>query len=102
MRGDLNQRLMIACPRCGRESSEYRWSMKTAARFSVGADTCPTFIQVLLAAQEGRGAEYDGYRLICPHCHNGVNFDELGALPPPAAVTAYAAARGAEYCRHWY
>ncbi|MDO4540441.1 MAG: hypothetical protein Q4B48_04995 [Syntrophomonadaceae bacterium] len=93
---------MIGCPRCGRKSSEYRWSMKTAARFSVGADTCPPLIQVLLAGLDGRGDDYDGYRLICPGCNNGVNADELAALLAEAEIRAYAAGQGAQYCDYWY
>lgn len=94
-------RLMIACPQCGRQNSEYRWTLKTAARFSIGADTCPSLIMVLLTELQGQGGEFYGYRLICPCCHQGVNREEL-TLPPTEAIWDYARGQGEAYCTAWY
>ncbi|MBO8158397.1 hypothetical protein [Thermosyntropha sp.] len=93
-------RLAIKCPYCKRESDEYNWSLATAARYSIGEDTCPVLIQVLLAYINGNGDMFDGYRLVCPKCYHGVDFTELSP-PPKQEIEEYAAKAGEEYCNMW-
>lgn len=101
MRKDNQAKLMIKCPNCNNEINEYNWTLKTAARFSIGEDTCPTFIMVLLEAVKGNPETFDGYRLICPKCYYGTNFEDL-TLPDHDNILKYAEAVGEEYCKHWY
>ncbi|HHW61009.1 MAG TPA: hypothetical protein GX404_03790 [Syntrophomonadaceae bacterium] len=93
-------KLSIQCPACKRSSEEYSWTMKTAAMFSIGEDTCPGVLQVMLATLDGEGEYFDGYRMVCPRCHNGVNFDEI-QLPAEEEIRAYAEAAGEEYRNLW-
>ncbi|SHG63139.1 hypothetical protein SAMN02745221_00649 [Thermosyntropha lipolytica DSM 11003] len=92
--------LMIKCPYCGRESNEYNWSLATAARYSIREETCPVLIQVLLATINGEGEFFAGYRLVCPKCYYGVNFEEL-TLPAEKDIREYAAKAGEDYCQMW-
>jgi ssDNA-binding Zn-finger/Zn-ribbon topoisomerase 1 len=92
---------MIKCPACKKESNEYNWSMKTAAKFSIGAETCPTLIQVLLEWVKGNEETFDGFRLVCPRCNFGINFEDL-PKPDGDAILRYAREVGQEYCEHWY
>lgn len=101
MRKDLQAQLMIKCPCCKKNRNEYNWSLKTAARYSIGAETCPTLIQVLLASLRGEEDIYAGYRLVCPKCNYGINYEEL-ERPDAQQIQWYAQAVGDEYCNHWY
>ena len=101
MREDMNSQLMIKCPACKKGRNEYNWSLKTAARYSIGADTCPTLIQVLLSSLEGDEETFAGYRLVCPKCNYGINYENL-EKPDAEAIRAYAKAVGEEYCYFWY
>lgn len=101
MRLDPTAQLMIKCPSCKKTRNEYNWSVKTAARYSIGEDTCPTLIQVLLASLRGEDQLYAGYRLICPKCNYGVNYEDL-EKPDTEKTLLYAQAVGKEYCDHWY
>lgn len=92
--------LMIACPRCGKPSNEYNWTLKTAAYFSRGEETCPTFIQVMLDALNSPAPSFEGYRLLCPLCNQGSDFEEI-TLPPKDEILSYAEAMGDEYCEAW-
>lgn len=93
--------LLIRCPECRKLSREYNWTLKTAAHFSCREDTCPTVIQVILAAMEDQGQSFDGFRMICPRCNYGINFDRI-KLPDPDQVQRYVEEVGEEYCRGWY
>lgn len=101
MRKDTTAQLMIKCPACKKSRNEYNWSMKTAARYSIGEETCPTLIQVLLASLRGEDEVFDGYRLICPKCNYGINYEEL-EKPAEEQILAYAQAVGEDYCEGWY
>lgn len=101
MRKDRSGQLIIRCPECRKGSNEYNWTLKTAAHFSIGEDTCPTVIQVLLAALAGEGDYFDGFRMICPRCNYGVDFTRI-EMPAPEAVREYARAVGEDYCQGWY
>ena len=101
MRKDRTAQLMISCPSCKKSRNEYNWSVKTAARFSIGEETCPTLMQVLLASIRGEEALYDGYRLICPKCKYGINYEDL-SKPDPEKILQYAEAVGQAYCDYWY
>lgn len=101
MRQDLKAQLPIKCPACKKSRNEYNWSLKAAARYSIGADTCPTLIQVLLASLDGDEETFAGFRLICPKCNYGVNYEDL-EKPAPDDILAYARAVGEEYCYFWY
>lgn len=92
--------LMIKCPYCGRESNEYNWTLATVARYSVGEETCPVLIQVLIANIEGNGDFFDGYRLVCPKCYHGIDFTELD-LPDDKSIKEYADKAGEDYCQMW-
>lgn len=96
---DPNAKLMIKCPYCKRESNEYNWSLQTAARFSIGADTCPTLIMVILANLKDSDT-FAGYRVVCPYCFHGINFEEL-TLPDNEAISTYARLVGDEYASMW-
>lgn len=100
LRKNTNAKLMIKCPNCKKDSNEYNWSMQTAARFSIGIDTCPTLIMVLLAAVNGTSDDFAGYRVVCPHCYHGINFEEL-TLPDKDNILAYADLVGEEYINIW-
>ncbi|MEA1959898.1 MAG: hypothetical protein U9N81_01175 [Bacillota bacterium] len=93
--------LKIQCPACKKESNEYNWTLKTAAKFSIGEETCPTVIQVLLALVHGDEETYDGFRMVCPRCNYGVNFDEV-SKPDSESILRYADEVGEEYCDYWY
>jgi phage FluMu protein Com len=101
MRNDMNAQLKIKCPGCKKSRNEYNWSLKTAARYSIGADTCPTLIQVLLASLDGDEETFAGFRLVCPKCNYGINYEEL-EKPSAEEILAYARAVGEEYCYFWY
>ena len=96
---NANARLMIKCPYCKRESNEYNWSLQTAARFSIGEETCPTLIMVLLTNQDDPET-FAGYRIVCPHCFHGINFEEL-TLPTKEEIENYAKLVGEEYTKMW-
>lgn len=93
-------RLMIKCPYCNRESNEYNWSLATAGRYSIRDETCPVLIQVLLAHINGEGEFFAGYRLVCPKCYYGVDFEEL-VLPAEKDIREYAEKAGEDYCQMW-
>ncbi|HOQ09647.1 MAG TPA: hypothetical protein PLG09_05935 [Syntrophomonadaceae bacterium] len=93
--------LMIRCPECKRLSNEYNWTLKTAAHFSIGEETCPSVLQVILATLEGQGDMFDGYRMICPRCNYGIDFSRID-LPDYDAVMNYAQLVGEDYCQGWY
>jgi len=101
MRIDRSVQLMIKCPSCKKSRNEYNWSLKTAARYSIGEETCPTLIQVLLSSLDGDEETFAGFRLICPKCNYGINFEEL-EKPDAEQVRSYARAMGEEYCMFWY
>lgn len=98
--GEQAVELKIRCPECRKPSNEYNWTLKTAAHFSCGADTCPTVIQVILATLDGQGDIFDGYRMICPRCNYGINFTRID-MPDADQVEIYAQAMGEEYCQAW-
>lgn len=100
LRKNTKAKLMIKCPNCNRDSNEYNWTMQTAARFSIGIDTCPTLIMVLLENINGNADDFDGYRVVCPHCYHGINFEELN-LPDKDEILAYADLVGDEYIYTW-
>jgi hypothetical protein len=93
--------LMIRCPECRKQSNEYNWTLKTAAHFSIGEETCPTVIQVILATLEGQGDFFEGYRMICPRCNYGIDFTRI-EIPDHDAVMNYAQLAGEDYCQGWY
>jgi hypothetical protein len=93
--------LMIRCPECRRQSDEYNWTLKTAAHFSIGEETCPTVIQVILATLEGQGDLFAGYRMICPRCNYGIDFTRI-EIPEYEEVMDYAQLAGEDYCQGWY
>lgn len=93
-------KLMLKCPYCKRQSNEYNWSLQTASRYSIGAETCPTVIMVLLETINGNKDAFDGFRLVCPRCYHGVDFEEL-SLPPKEDILHYADEVGDEYCQAW-
>lgn len=100
LRKNTKAKLMIKCPYCKRDSNEYNWSLQTAARFSIGIETCPTLIMVLLAAVNGTVDDFAGYRVVCPSCFHGINFEEL-SLPNADDILAYADLVGEEYINMW-
>ena len=97
---NVQAKLMIKCPVCKKDSNEYNWSLQTAARFSIGADTCPTFIMVMLEAIKGDPEIYSGYRVVCPRCYHSVGFEEL-TLPGDSDTLKYAEQVGVDYCNYW-
>lgn len=101
IRRDRSAQLIIRCPECRKSSNEYNWTLKTAAHFSIGEDTCPAVIQVLLAALDGEGDLYDGFRMICPRCNYGIDFTRI-ELPDEESVRNYARSVGEDYCQSWY
>ena len=68
--------LMIRCPECRKQSNEYNWTLKTAAHFSIGQKPVHRY-QVILATLEGQGEFFDGYRMICPRCNYGIDFERI-------------------------
>lgn len=96
---NANAKLNIRCPNCKRDSNEYNWSLQTAARFSVGAETCPTLIMVILASYDEPDT-FAGYRVVCPHCFHGINFEEL-TLPSDEEILNYATLVGDNYANMW-
>lgn len=101
MRKDNSARLLLQCPNCKKEVNEYNWTLETAAKFSIGEDTCPALIQVLIEDLNGNGSFFDGFRLICPFCHYGVNYEDINK-PEREQILEYAEAVGEKYCEHWY
>lgn len=100
LRKDPHAKLMLKCPYCKKASNEYNWSLQTAARFSIGTDTCPTLIMVLIATSKGNQDDFAGYRLVCPNCYHGVNFEEL-ELPSQEEIQAYSDLVGEKYINTW-
>lgn len=96
---NANAKLIIKCPNCKRGSNEYNWSLQTAARFSIGEETCPTLIMVILANQEDP-ENFAGYRVVCPNCFHGINYEEL-TLPPDDEIENYAKLVGDDYTNMW-
>ena len=100
MRTSKNTVLKIQCPVCKKQSNEYNWTLKTAAKFSIAAETCPTVIQVLLESVRGNEASFDGFRLVCPRCNYGVNLEDL-PMPDADSILRYASEVGHAYCECW-
>lgn len=100
LRTDINAKLMIKCPACNKNSNEYNWSMQTAARFSIGEETCPTLIMVILETINGDQEMFAGYRVVCPRCYHGIDFEEL-ELPVKEDILSYAKLVGEDYIQKW-
>lgn len=96
---NADAKLMIKCPHCQRDSNEYNWSLQTAARFSIGEETCPTLIMVILGTR-GNEDNFSGYRVVCPHCFHGINFEEL-TIPAASEIDTYADLVGEDYTNMW-